>query len=258
VTEAEIAALVEAAREAACRAAEVVLEVYAKDFEVLRKADKSPVTLADMRAEKVIEETLRRAAPDIPVVAEETCEQEGVPREVARRFWLVDPLDGTKEFVARNGEFSINIGLVENGRAVAGVIHIPVKRLTYAAAGPGTATRQEDRAAPAPIAARAPPPSGLVVAHSRSHRDSEKLEAYLKPFSVAERLLSGSAYKFCLIAEGSADLYPRMGPTMEWDTAAGQAILEAAGGSMTTLDGAPFRYGKPGCRNGEFVARGRT
>ena len=251
------AALVEVARAAAREAAAAILAVYAGEFDVVRKTDQSPVTLADHRAEKIIVEALQRAAPEIPILAEELAEAHGLPLEGPRRFWLVDPLDGTKEFVARNGGFSINIGLVEDRRPVLGVIHVPVKRLTYAASGPGTATRQEGDAAPTPVAARPPPAAGLVVAHSRSHANSAKLDAFLADLRVAERLVSGSAYKFCLIAEGTADLYPRFGPTMEWDTAAGQAILEAAGGSVTTMEGAPFLYGKPGFLNSHFVARGR-
>jgi 3'(2'), 5'-bisphosphate nucleotidase len=252
------AELIEAARAAAWRAGAAILEVYAEAFDVQRKADQSPVTLADHRSEAIIVAALREFTPEIPVIAEERCEAEGVPNSAPRRFWLVDPLDGTKEFVNRNGEFSINIGLVEEGRAVLGVIHVPVKRLTYAGAGPGSATRQEGDAAPVAIAARVPSASGVVVTHSRSHNVSEKLESFLAAVKVAERHVSGSAFKFCLLAEGSADLYPRFGPTMEWDTAAGQAILEAAGGSVTTLDGAPFRYGKPGCLNPGFIARGRS
>jgi 3'(2'), 5'-bisphosphate nucleotidase len=256
VTGREKAALVEAARAAAWRAGAVILEVYAAEFDVHRKSDESPVTLADHRSEAIIVAALHEIAPEIPVIAEELAEAHGLPTVAPPLFWLVDPLDGTKEFVARNGEFSINIGLVEGDRPVLGLIHVPAKDLTYAAAGPGTATRQEGRGAPAPIAARSPPASGLVVTHSRSHNTSAKVDAFLQGMNVARRLVSGSAYKFCLIAEGSADLYPRFGPTMEWDTAAGQAILEAAGGSVTTIEGAPFRYGKPGFLNGGFVARG--
>jgi 3'(2'), 5'-bisphosphate nucleotidase len=253
----DAAALIDAARAAALRAGAAILEVYAEAFDVQRKADRSPVTLADHRSEAIIVEALRRAAPEIPVIAEELAEREGVPAVAPPRFWLVDPLDGTKEFIARNGEFSINIALVEDGRPVLGLIHGPAKRVTYAAAGKGSATRQDGEAAPRPIAARTPPASGLVVTHSRSHNVSEKLETFLASLKVAERLVSGSALKFCLIAEGRADLYPRFGPTMEWDTAAGQALLEAAGGTVTTFDGEPFRYGKPGFLNTPFIARGK-
>jgi 3'(2'), 5'-bisphosphate nucleotidase len=256
-TDAEKDRLLEAAREASWRAGAAILEVYAEEFEVSRKADQSPVTLADHRSEAIIVEALREIAAGIPVIAEELAEASGLPAAAPPLFWLVDPLDGTKEFVRRNGEFSINIGLVEGDRPVLGLIHVPVKDLTYAAAGPGTATRQEGKGAPLPIAARKPPEGGVVVTHSRSHNASPKVDAFLEGMNVAECLVSGSAYKFCLIAEGRADLYPRFGPTMEWDTAAGQAILEAAGGSVTTIEGEPFRYGKPGFLNGAFVARGR-
>ena len=242
--------------EAARDAGEAILEIVRRGFEVEAKADASPVTEADRAAELIILAALARSAPGVPVIAEEEVAAGRIPAH-GSTFFLVDPLDGTKEFVARNGGFSINIGLVEDRRPVLGVIHVPVKRLTYAASGPGTATRQEGDAAPTPVAARPPPAAGLVVAHSRSHANSAKLDAFLADLRVAERLVSGSAYKFCLIAEGTADLYPRFGPTMEWDTAAGQAILEAAGGSVTTMEGAPFLYGKPGFLNSHFVARGR-
>ena len=255
--EAETGQLLEAARAASWRAGAAILEVYAEEFEIRRKADESPVTLADHRSEAIIVEALREVARDIPVIAEELAEAHGLPTEPPPLFWLVDPLDGTKEFVRRNGEFSVNIALVEGERPVLGLIHVPVRDLTYAAGGPGTATRQEGRGSPLPIAARVPPEGGVVVTHSRSHNASPRVDAFLQGMNVAERLASGSAYKFCLIAEGRADLYPRFGPTMEWDTAAGQAILEAAGGSVTTLDGAPFRYAKPGFLNPGFVARGR-
>jgi 3'(2'), 5'-bisphosphate nucleotidase len=258
VSDAETGRLLEAAREASWRAGAAILEVYAEEFEIRRKADQSPVTLADHRSEAIIVEALRDLAPGIPVIAEELAEASGLPAEAPPLFWLVDPLDGTKEFVRRNGEFSINIALVERDRPVLGLIHVPVKDLTYAAGGPGTATRQEGRAAPVPIAARKPPEGGLVVTHSRSHNASPKVDAFLEGMKVAERLVSGSAYKFCLVAEGRADLYPRFGPTMEWDTAAGQAILEAAGGSVATIEDAPFRYGKPGFLNPGFIARGHS
>lgn len=248
--------LVDAARRAAREASEAILEIYAAPFEVRRKEDASPVTEADERAERLIIAALARAAPQIPVIAEELAAAQGLP-DAPPLFWLVDPLDGTKEFVAKNGEFSINIGLIEGTRPVMGVIHVPVTNVTYAGAGPGTATRQEGDAAPVPIAARRAPASGPVVVHSRSHANSKKLDAYLAAYPNAQRRISGSAVKFCLIAEGAADLYPRFGPTMEWDTAAGHAILEAAGGSVTTLDGAPLRYAKEDYLNPDFIARGK-
>jgi 3'(2'), 5'-bisphosphate nucleotidase len=250
-------ALLEAAEHAARVAGEAILEVYASDFEVARKRDQSPVTLADGRAEAIILPLLRAASPDIPVIAEELAEAEGLPATAPPRFWLVDPLDGTKEFIKRNGEFTVNIALVEGDRPVLGAIAIPVKGVVYGAAGPGTARVTDAGGRIRAITARLPPDDGLTVAYSRSHADTERLETWLAPYRIAQRIVAGSALKFCLLAEGSADLCPRFGPTMEWDTAAGQAILEAAGGSVTMLDGTPFRYGKPGFLNPGFVARGR-
>ena len=250
-------ALLEAACHAARSASVAILEIYARPFAVRRKEDASPVTEADERAERLIIAALAAAAPAIPVIAEEMAAAHGVP-EPPPRFWLVDPVDGTKEFIAKNGEFSVNIGLIEGNRPVLGVVHVPVKNITYAAAGPGTATRQDGNAAPVAIAARQVPRKGAIVAHSRSHADSKRLAAYLAGLDEATTLISGSAVKFCLVAEGMADLYPRFGPTMEWDTAAGQAVLEGAGGSVTTFDGAPLAYGKPQFRNSDFIARGKT
>ena len=256
---ADLSALLEAARRAAWRAGHAILEVYhhADAPAVRQKADASPVTRADERAEAIILEVLAAEAAGIPVVAEETCEREGVPGSCPACFWLVDPLDGTKEFLRRNGEFTVNIALVEDDRAVLGVVYVPALGETFAAAGAGTATRQRGAEPPRPIAVRPVPRRGAVVVHSRSHENSEKLSAYLATLDAPATRISGSAIKFGLIAAGEADLYPRFGPTMEWDTAAGQAVLEAAGGSMTTPEGAPFRYGKPGFRNAGFFARGR-
>lgn len=253
--DAELRELLEGARRAARAAAVAILDVYKAPFDVRRKADASPVTAADERAEAIIIDILSRVNPAIPIVAEEMAER-GLP-QAAARFWLVDPLDGTREFVAKNGEFSTNIGLIENNCAVLGVIHLPVTNVTYAAAGIGTATRQDQDSTPMRIETRPIPPSGAVIAHSRSHANNAALAAYVASIPHAQKRISGSAVKFCFVAEGAADLYPRFGPTMEWDTAAGQAIVEAAGGSVATFDGAPLRYGKPGFRNPEFLAQGR-
>jgi 3'(2'), 5'-bisphosphate nucleotidase len=195
--------------------------------------------------------------PEIPVVAEEEIGAGRTADVSGGRFWLVDPLDGTKEFVARNGEFTVNIALVEGGAPVLGVVHAPARGLTYTAHGPGTALRETAGSAPAPIAARAAPREGFVVVSSRSHNDRAKLEAMVGGRPVREWKILGSSLKFCLVAEGAADLYPRYGQTSEWDTAAGHAVLAAAGGSVTTADGAPFVYGKPGFLNPSFIARGR-
>jgi len=254
--EPDLRELLEAARCAARAASVAILEIYAAPFDVRRKEDQSPVTEADERAERIIIAALAQTAPGIPAIAEELAAAQNLPSP-GPRFWLIDPLDGTKEFIAKNDEFSVNIGLIEGDRPVLGVIHAPVAKVTYAAAGPGSATRQEGDAVPVPIAARKAPARGLVVAHSRSHVNSQKLADFLVAYPGVQRRISGSAIKFCFLAEGSADLYPRFGTTMEWDTAAGQAILEAAGGSVVTLDGAPLRYGKPLFRNPGFIARGR-
>jgi 3'(2'), 5'-bisphosphate nucleotidase len=250
--------LLELARRAAREAAAAILEIYATPFDVREKSDASPVTLADERAEHIIIARLAEGAPDIAVIAEEQAAVQGLAGHAPPRFWLVDPLDGTREFVKRNGEFTINIGLVEGNRVVLGVVQVPVTGITYGACGPGTATRQEGDEAPQPIAARKAPVSGAIVVHSRSHADSRRLDTFAAALPQAQRRVSGSAVKFCLVAAGEADYYPRFGTTMEWDTAAGQAILEAAGGSVTTLDGAPLHYAKPGFKNTDFIARGRA
>jgi 3'(2'), 5'-bisphosphate nucleotidase len=247
--------LVDMACAAAHAAGVAILDIYRQDFNVRHKADESPVTRADEQAEAIIEERLSAATPDIPIIAEERCAAEGLPRTAPPRFWLVDPLDGTKEFIRRNGEFTVNIALVEGDRPVLGVVHLPSQGVTYAAAG--SAARWRDGEARQPIKARPVPPRGAIVVHSRSHASEPRLAEYAATLPAAERRLVGSALKFCLVAAGEADLYPRFGPTAEWDTAAGQAVLEAAGGTVATLDGAPLRYGKPGFCNPDFIARGR-
>jgi 3'(2'), 5'-bisphosphate nucleotidase len=241
--------------EALARAAgALVLEVYATNFAVQGKADNSPVTLADERAEALITPALQRLRPDWPVVAEEAAARGQAPA-AAECFWLVDPLDGTREFVARNGEFTVNIALVRQGRPVLGVVYLPVPDQLYAGVvGQGAwLTAAGERHA---IAARVPPADGLVVACSRSHGDVAALRAWAQGQPVAAWVPAGSSLKFGLIAAGRADLYPRLGRTMEWDTAAGHAVLAAAGGSVCDLDGRPLRYGKPGFENPSFVARG--
>jgi 3'(2'), 5'-bisphosphate nucleotidase len=248
--------LLDIARRAALAAGEAIMRVYADEFDIREKTDKTPVTEADLAAERIIVQMLEAAFPEIPVISEERVEAEGLPPS-APRFWAVDPLDGTREFIARNGEFAVCIGLVEAGRPVLGVVHGPAQGLTYAACGPGTATRERGGSRPEPIAARAPGPDGLVVVHSRSHENSRRLAEFLADYPVKERVKCGSALKFGVLAAGEADLYPRFGTTMEWDTAAGQAILEAAGGRVETRDGAPLGYGKPGLKNDGFIAWGR-
>ncbi len=248
--------LLAVASDAARRAAVQIMEIYASDFAIRHKDDASPVTLADQRAETLILAALRKHAPDIPVIAEEEAETHGLPETAPPLFWLVDPLDGTKEFVSRNGEFTVNIALIRDGAPILGVVQVPAQDVLYAAAGPGTAERRYSLGPPEKIAARAAPDEGLVVVHSRSHENNAALAEFLADKPIAATRVCGSSVKFCLLAAGEADLYPRFGPTMEWDTAAGHAILAAAGGTVTTHDGAPLVYGKKGFRNPGFVARG--
>ena len=233
-------------------AGEVVMAVYAQPFDVRRKDDASPVTEADERAEALIVPALRALAPGIPVVAEEMAAR-GEADAIGATFWLVDPLDGTKEFISRNGEFTVNIALVHQGRPVLGVVGAPaVGRLFAGAAGQGAWT--EDAQGRRPIHVRTVPAEGLTVVASRSHGDAEALDRFLHGRRVARLVNAGSSLKLCLLAAGEADLYPRLGRTMEWDIAAGHAVLAAAGGRVERLDGGGFGYGKPGFENPHFVA----
>ena len=251
----EVAKLLPAVALAARRAGAAILQHYQGDFAVDRKADGSPVTAADHASEAVMLDALKALTPDIPVVSEEEVEAGRFPDVSAGRFWLVDPLDGTKEFVKRNGEFAVVVGLVVDFKAVAGVIYAPVLDVLYAGAA-GHAWR-ETAGRSEPISARVPDADGLVVAISRSHI-GPKFESYLATLPLKGRLPCGSAIKFGLLAAGEADIYPRFGPTMEWDTAAGHAILESAGGRLEAKDGAPLVYGKPRFLNDGFIARGRA
>jgi 3'(2'),5'-bisphosphate nucleotidase len=236
-----------------------VMWVYDGTITVTEKADSSPQTEADIRAEKIILEHLAIAYPDIPTVAEESAAAGETPDDFGDRFFLVDPLDGTKEFVNRNGEFTVNIALVDKGVPVAGVVYAPaINRLFLGSLEAGAFEARVELGAVtglAPIHIRPRPVEGLTVVASRSHRGAET-DRYLEAFNVAELKPAGSSLKFCVVAAGEADLYPRHGPTMEWDTAAGHAVLIAAGGTVETEDGAPLTYGKPGFRNPYFIAKG--
>jgi 3'(2'), 5'-bisphosphate nucleotidase len=249
-------ALLDAALRAAEAGGEAVMRVYAAPFEVTHKDDKTPVTEADLASERVIVAMLSAAFPDIPIVSEETVPEAGFA-EPASRFWCVDPLDGTREFVAKNGEFAVLIGLIEAGRPVLGVVYGPALGVTYIAHGPGTALRRQGAGGEwEAIRACMPGPRGLVVVHSRSHENSRRLAEYFQGRPIRERRQCGSALKFGLLAAGDADFYPRFGTTMEWDTAAGQAVLEAAGGHVFDLSGGRLAYGKPGLKNDGFLAWG--
>ncbi len=236
------------------RAGEEIMRHYGGAVAVTEKADQSPVTLADQRAEALILAALKELIPDVPIVAEELCAAGEAP-EVAERFVLVDPLDGTKEFISRNGEFTVNIVLIEAGRPGLGVVHLPATGVSYWTAGED-AFRRERGGRPVPICCRSVSEGEpVVVVASRSHRDA-RTEEFIAGLNVKEIVSAGSSLKLCRVAEGTADVYPRFGRTMEWDIAAGDAILRAAGGSVRTVAGEEFRYGKPGFENPAFVARG--
>lgn len=236
-------------------AGKVIMDIYATDFDVTKKGDESPVTQADQKAEAVILAGLAKIAPGIPVVAEEAVSAGQIP-DVSDRFFLVDPLDGTKEFISRNGEFTVNIALVEHGKPVMGLVYAPaIERLFTGAVGAGAWL--EDTQGKREIRCRAVPAEGLTVVASRSHGDETALDAFLNGRKVASRTNAGSSLKLCLVAAGEADLYPRLGRTMEWDIAAGDAVLRAAGGRVTVVaDGSDLKYGKPGFDNPHFAASG--
>jgi len=234
-----------------------VMEIYHGDFCVSAKGDDSPVTEADLRAEALIVPALQALLPGVPVVAEEAAAGGRLP-ETGALFWLVDPLDGTREFVSRNGEFTVNVALVRDGRPVLGVVQAPaLERLYAGATGLGAFIQLgNDAGSRRAIACRPPPAEGLTVLASRSHGDAAALDAFLAGRPVACLRGVGSSLKLCELAAGQADLYPRFGCTMEWDIAAGQAVLEAAGGQVLDRQGGSLRYGKPGFQNPDFVAWG--
>ncbi len=239
------------------QAGAVILAVRARGFETLRKADASPVTEADHAAERLIAAGLRAATPDIPVVAEEEMAAGHVPRH-AGSFWLVDPLDGTKEFAALRDDFVVCIALVRDGAPVLGVVGAPAYGEQFGAIA-GQQAVKRDAAGERVIGTRRPPAEGLTVIASRSSARHPKVAPFLAGRTVSATVSMGSALKFCRIAEGVADLYPRFGRTMEWDTAAGQVVLEAAGGAVRDVEtGLVLGYGKPGFENPHFVATGRA
>jgi 3'(2'), 5'-bisphosphate nucleotidase len=247
--------LVSLAAELALEAGAAILAVRQRGFDVERKEDRSPVTEADRAAEAVIVAGLRKAAPDIPVIAEEEVAGGRITHPAAT-YWLVDPLDGTREFAAGNDEFAVNIGLVRDGMPALGVVGIPASgELFGGIVGCGAWKRVGSNQMM--ISARLPPEEGLTVMASRYHGSSTRLDEFLRDKRVAKLINFGSSVKFCRLAEGIADLYPRFGRTMEWDTCAPQAVLEAAGGTVRTLDGDELRYGKVSWENPHFVCTGR-
>jgi len=233
-----------------------IMTYYRGDYEVRHKEDASPVTAADEAAEAIIIAGLNRLTPDIPVIAEEASAAGKTADVSAGRFWLVDPLDGTKEFINHRDEFTVNIALIDNQHPVLGVVFAPALDVFYAAAGPGTATVQRGIEAARPISARRMPTTGAIVTASRSHSDMKKIQELMDRHSINKMKISGSSIKFCLVAEGTADIYPRYGHTCEWDTAAGHAVLAAAGGSVRSLDRTDLLYNKDNFLNDAFIARG--
>ena len=250
----DLRALLDALLPVARTAGAAVMRVYATDFAVRGKTDASPVTEADEHAEALILPALARLTPDVPVVSEEEAAAGRIPA-VAERFWLVDPLDGTKEFISRNGEFTVNIALIDHGTPVLGVVFAPALDRLFGGAI-GVAAFVEDQGRRRAIACRTPPAQGLTVVASRSHGDAEALTAFLAGRTVARQTTAGSSLKLCLVAAGEADVYPRLGRTMEWDIAAGDAVLRAAGGCARTLDGPALQYGKADFANPHFAAWG--
>lgn len=253
------AVMADTLRRLALEAGARILEVYGQDdLDVESKADDSPVTAADLAADRVICAGLEAAYPRIRIVTEERARSHSAERGA---HFLVDPLDGTKEFIRRRGEFTVNIAFIEDGAPVAGVVYAPaIGRLFRTEAGGGAveeAVVEGAAGAPRPISAATADNAALRAVASKSHRDAET-DALLAAYAVSEIKSAGSSLKFCLLAAGEADLYPRMGPTMEWDTAAGQAVLEAAGGAVLRLpERTPLRYGASGRRNPAFLAVGR-
>jgi 3'(2'), 5'-bisphosphate nucleotidase len=236
----DLEALLPAVVAIAHEAGRKIMEIYATDFDVSRKDDSSPLTAADLAANRAITAGLRALPEHYPILTEEAATVAYAERARWNPYWLVDPLDGTKEFVKRNGEFTVNIALIHDHEPVLGVVHAPVPKLDYYAARGVGAFRARDGKSTAMQVARLGDGAVRVVG-SRSHR-GPLLDSYLERLGAHEMVPMGSSLKFCIVAEGGADLYPRLGPTSEWDTAAAQAVVECAGGQVTDLEGRPLRY----------------
>ncbi len=237
-------------------AADLILPLWRSGLAVIHKKDASPVTEADQRGEALILAQLAARFPGVPVISEEDASEFGTPDAIGPRFFLVDPLDGTKAFVRGDPSFTVNIGLIENGQSVAGAVVAPPTGEAWYTQG-GQALKRVNRGASQPVRVRPWDPAEALALVSHTARE-EEIERLRAQYGFARHQPMDSSIKLCRIAEGAADIYPRHGPTMEWDVAAAQAVLEAAGGRMATPDGAPFLYGKAGegFRNGWFVARG--
>jgi 3'(2'), 5'-bisphosphate nucleotidase len=253
MTESDLGIFAEAIAEIAVEAGKAILEIYQQDFEVVQKSDDSPLTQADLASHRIICDALAHLTPDIPILSEESLEIDYDTRADWSQYWLVDPLDGTKEFINRNGEFTVNIALIRFHSPILGVVHVPVSGVTYTGLVGKWASRHASDGSTEHISVRLPCADPMVVVGSRSHANPRLME-FLGQMGSYELVSMGSSLKFCLLAEGSADFYPRLGPTSEWDTAAAHAVVLAAGGKIITLDGKPLRYNtKKSLLNPEFL-----
>jgi 3'(2'), 5'-bisphosphate nucleotidase len=240
----------------AIEAGQAILEVYSSDFEVQSKDDASPLTQADLAANRCIVAGLQALTPDMPIVSEESGLPDFELRRHWNRYWLIDPLDGTREFVNRNGEFTVNIALIDQQKPVLGVVHVPIRMTTYVGCEGYGAERRDADGSVKKISVATKSSDPVRVVGSRSHRGAS-LDGFLENLGECDMVPMGSSLKFCVIAEGGADVYPRLGPTSEWDTAAAQAVVEQAGGMVVTLDGKPMKYnGKSDMLNPHFFVIG--
>lgn len=242
--------------ELAFEAGRRILEVYQTDFDVAQKEDRSPLTEADLASHRTLVAGLKRITPDLPILSEESSHIPFEERRPWEAYWLVDPLDGTKEFIKRNGEFTVNLAMIENTEPTLGVVHVPVTGLTYYARKGQGAFRWERGKERQPIRPRPLPTDHVTVVGSRSHR-GQSLDGFLERIGRHELIGMGSSLKLCLVAEGKADVYPRLGPTCEWDTAAAQCVVEQAGGFVTDIEMRPLRYNtKASLLNPHFLVFG--
>lgn len=252
----DLTRLIEPVVELCHDAGTAILTVYETDFDVESKDDDSPLTRADLASHRRIVAGLGELTPDIPIISEESGLPEFDERSDWDTYWLIDPLDGTREFVNRNGEFTVNVALINDHRPVFGVVHVPVSRMTYIGCDGHGAQRRDAEGTVEPIRVAVESESPVRVVGSRSHR-GDSLNKFLEHIGEFELHPVGSSLKFCYVAEGSADVYPRLGPTSEWDTAAAQAVVEQAGGAVVKLDGTPLRYNaKPNILNPHFLVIG--
>ena len=254
----DLESLLEPVLDIAVRAGDKILEIYATDFEVETKEDESPLTAADKASHNTIVAALAELTPDIPIMSEESDGITWEERSQWPEYWLIDPLDGTKEFIKKNGEFTVNIALIQGHQAVLGVVHVPVKNRSFYGFAKGGAFERTAQGAVNEIRVTAPSESPVRVVGSRSHR-GELVDAYLAKLGDHVMVSMGSSLKLCLVATGEADVYPRLGLTSEWDTAAAQAVVESAGGRVVQLDGSPLMYNaKEDILNPHFLVFGDT